>query len=302
MKERLARLLERTIGGRQRVNEERGLPCRRARSQAVDDRLGALEATLAAARYFAAFACHELRRPIALQRTIMEVAIGDPRPTVESLRHALERAIAAGEEQQRLVESLLTLSAARHGLADPGPFDLSEVVSAAVSLHADAAAPVGVRIDCSLAAAPTLGSRDLAERLVANLLDNAIRYNKEGGVVDVVVEVRDGDAYLAVTNDGHVVDPRDVQRLFEPFLRAWNGTLGRGTGLGLAIVDAVTSAHQGRVRAHARPEGGLQVEVRLPAQPRVASNPRLFRSQGLNATAAAPATVSSSQASVEGCR
>jgi signal transduction histidine kinase len=214
----------------------------------------------------AAFACHELRTPMALQRTIMEVAIQDPHPTIDSLRRALERAIAAGEEQQRLVDSLLTLAGARHGLVDPGPFDMEDVVAAAVSRQADTAERAGVRIDCSLAAAPTFGSRDLAERLVANLLDNAIRYNEDGGVVDVVVEMRQADAYLAVTNDGHVVDPGDVGRLFEPFQRASNGTGGCGTGLGLAIVEAVTSAHQGRVRAHARPSGGLQVEVRLPGQ------------------------------------
>jgi signal transduction histidine kinase len=248
--------------------------CRRpARSRSADDVLEGSEVTFTAERHFAAFACHELRRPMALQRTIMELAIGDPHPTVDSLREALQRAIAAGEEQQRLVDSLLTLTAARHRLADPGPFDLAEVAAAAVLLQADAAAHFGVRIDCFLAPAPTMGSWDLAERLVANLLDNASRYNVDSGVVDVLVETREGDAYLAVTNDGHVIDPGDVDRLFEPFERASNGTRGGGTGLGLAIVEAITSAHQGRVRAYARPEGGLQVEVRLPSRSTYRSKP-----------------------------
>jgi signal transduction histidine kinase len=100
---------------------------------------------------------------------------------------------------------------------------------------------------------------------LANLLENAIRYNEDSGVVDVVVEMRDGDAYLAITNDGCVVDPQEVDRLFDPFQRAPSGTRCRGTGLGLAIVAAITSAHRGRVRACARPAGGLHVEVRLPA-------------------------------------
>jgi signal transduction histidine kinase len=218
-------------------------------------------------RHFAAFACHELRTPMALQRTILEVAIQDPHPTVDALRRALERALAAGEAQQRLVDALLTLTTARHGLPDRGCFDLSDVVAAAVSAHADAAAHEGVRIDCSLAPAPTWGSRDLTERLVANLLDNAIRYNEEGGGVAVVVERLGGSALLGVTNDGPVVDPSEVGRLFEPFARASNGARCCGTGLGLAIVEAIASAHQGSVRAHARPEGGLHVDVRLGAQP-----------------------------------
>lgn len=238
----------------------------RFRTIKLDELLERFERTLAAERCFAAFACHELRTPLARQRTIMEVAIHDPQPTVHSLRQALEMAVAAAEVQGRLIDALRTLAAARHGLLEPRPFDLDEVVALMVSDQAATAANRGVSIRCSCAAARAFGSRDLAGRLAANLIDNAVRYNGHGGVVDVVVEQRSGHAYLSVSNSGPVVDPQDVDGLFEPFRRAADARLHDGSGLGLAIVEAITSAHGGEVRASARPQGGLRVEVRLPSQ------------------------------------
>jgi signal transduction histidine kinase len=246
-------------------------PRSRGRETKLDQLREGFESTLAAERRFAAFACHELRGPLARQHTIMEVAIQDPHPTVHSLREALEMAVVAGEEQGRLIDALRMLTAAGHGLREPRPFELDEVVALVVSDQAAAAAHRGVTVRCLCAPAPAFGSRDLAGRLATNLIDNAIRYNEHDGVVDVVVEKRDGHAYLCVSNSGPLVDPQDVDRLFQPFQRAADTRYLDGSGLGLAIVEAITSAHEGRIRARARPQGGLQVEVRLPSPCRTRS-------------------------------
>jgi signal transduction histidine kinase len=106
------------------------------------------------------------------------------------------------------------------------------------------------------------------ERLIANLLDNAMRHNVEGGKVNVQTGSRRGAAWLVVANDGPVIKPGEVERLFEPFERlgAERTAAGEGFGLGLCIVGAVAAAHDATLHTVARPEGGLSIEVRFPAR------------------------------------
>jgi signal transduction histidine kinase len=116
----------------------------------------------------------------------------------------------------------------------------------------------------------------LVERLVANLLDNAVRHNVAGGTVSVRTGCRGGSAWLLVSNDGPVIKPEEVERLFEPFERLeGERTVGRGGfGLGLCIVRAVAAAHGALVSAEARPQGGLSVEVWFPARAEMAEEGR----------------------------
>jgi signal transduction histidine kinase len=104
------------------------------------------------------------------------------------------------------------------------------------------------------------------ERLVANVLDNALRHNVPGGMVVVRTGTRAGHGWLAVSNDGPVVEPDQIERLYEPFERL--GTertqTGEGFGLGLCIVRAVATAHGASLMTEARSAGGLNVEVRFP--------------------------------------
>jgi signal transduction histidine kinase len=111
------------------------------------------------------------------------------------------------------------------------------------------------------------GDRPLLERLVANLVENGIRYNHEGGWVEVAVFPADDEVVTRVSNTGDAVAPDEVDSLFEPFRRRGAGRAKdrrHGVGLGLSIVRSVASAHRGRVTARARTEGGLEVVVRLP--------------------------------------
>ena len=218
-----------------------------------------LAAAFAAQRHFVANASHELRTPIAAQRTLLQVTLGDPDATAESLRTACEQALLLGEEQERLIGALLTLAHGQRGLERRTPVDLAELVRTAVA----ARAPHDVRVDLTLAPAVVPGDPQLLAVLAGNLVDNALRHNVAGGSVTVTVTA---DGALSIGNTGPLIRPEDVGRLFEPFARyrTERTRATAGHGLGLAIVAAVAEAHGARLTATARPRGGLDVTVRLP--------------------------------------
>ena len=115
-----------------------------------------------------------------------------------------------------------------------------------------------------------LGDLGLLERLVGNLVENAVRHNVDGGWVRVDTGTVEGRSRLQVSNSGAVLEAAEVPGLFEPFRRSGAArTARRGAGLGLSIVRAITTAHGGTVVAEARPGGGLVVTVDLPAVPLV---------------------------------
>jgi len=116
---------------------------------------------------------------------------------------------------------------------------------------------------------PLLGDRLLAERLVANLVGNAVRHNVVGGAVEISTATRDGRAVLAVANTGPPIPPESAARLFQPFARLDGRRVhhDNGHGLGLSIVRAISAAHGASVLAHARGGGGLSIEVTFPAIP-----------------------------------
>jgi len=239
-----------------------------------DQLLGRLEASFRAQRQFVAHASHELRTPLARQRTLLEVALRDQRATSASLRAACERALAAGEQQERLIAALLTLARSERGLDRFEPLDLAPIAAETLAAQHDDAAARDVVIAADLAAAPALGEPGLAERLITNLTDNAIRYNVPGGRVEISTGQRDDRAFLAVKNTGPVIPPDQLGRLFQPFQRLdpARGAGGeRGLGLGLAIVGAIAAAHGAELRAVTRAGGGLAVTIVFPPPPPGAS-------------------------------
>ena len=229
--------------------------------------LARLERSFAAQRQFVANASHELRTPLARQRTLVEVALRDPSPTVGSLQAVCERVLATGEEQERLIETLLTLARSQRGLDHCEPLDLAAVAEVAAAASEAGAQTRGLRVHSALAEAPALGDLRLAERLVANLVDNAVRHNVPGGWIEVVTGLREGRALLSVANTGPVIPPEKVDLLFQPFGRLEDRVGRDGLGLGLSIVTAIAAAHEADLRARPLPGGGLEVEVHFPRLP-----------------------------------
>ncbi|GGM76891.1 sensor histidine kinase [Dactylosporangium sucinum] len=234
--------------------------------RAVDAMMDRIMAGYEHQRRFAADASHELRTPLAVQRTLIEVGMAQPL-TEEQVRLLTAQLLQTNERNERLVEGLLVLSEADQGLAVRTPQRLDEIVSAVAAAHRTRALTAGLRLTVQLHARAVDGERVLLERLVTNLVQNAVKYNHDGGAVTVTVGA--ANPALTVTNTGPLVPPDQVDGLFEPFKRLAGDRIDHsgGAGLGLAIARSITRAHNGTITAIARDDGGLRVEVRLPHSP-----------------------------------
>ncbi len=232
----------------------------------VDELLARLEASFAAQRRFVANAAHELRTPLTVERTLIQVALSDPDADAGRLRATCEELLASGRGHEQLLDSLLTLASSEHGVESRELLDLAELASSAAELAAPAAERERLEIVTHLRPTQASGDAALLQRLLANLIDNAVRYNHPDGWVEITT-VADGDrALVSVANTGPPVPGDQVERLFEPFQRLGaERTASDGhRGLGLSIVRAIASAHGGTVTAQPRAEGGLIVTVGLP--------------------------------------
>jgi signal transduction histidine kinase len=234
-----------------------------------DTMLGRLEGAFESQRRFVANASHELRTPLAIVRTELDVTLDDPEASATDLRAMALVVRDANDRMERLIASLLALASSEAGIAHSRPADLAEVVRDA--LDAEPAFGLGgsLVLDAALAPAPVAGDLVLLERLAANLVENAVRYNAAVGWVRVRTGVTRGDAVLEVVNPGPPIAPADAEALLEPFrrLEVSRARVSGGYGLGLAVVRAVARAHGGSVAVLARREGGLEVTVALPLAP-----------------------------------
>ncbi len=228
----------------------------------LDSLLEALERAFSSQRAFSANVSHELRTPLAILRAEAEIKLADPEAT-QSERDFAQRILDSTEQGERTVDGLLALARSESGLLSRVEVDLAELTGDVVGDLAASANQVELTLD--LGEATAWGDRALLERLVANLVENAIRHNVRGGWVRVEVAQEDGEAVLRVCNSGPRLTPEEVDTFFEPFVRRQESGAGRdGLGLGLSIVRAIVQSHGGTVSARARRDGGLDVEVRLP--------------------------------------
>ena len=239
-----------------------------------DDMLERLDAAFATQRRFVANASHELRTPLTVMRTAIDVTLAKPSPTAPQLKDMAVRVRRSIDRAEAMVEALLTLAVSDQGKLSTEFSDLATWAEDAI----DAAAPEIERLDLHVVAeldpAETTGDPQLLERMISNLVDNAVRHNEPGGWIRLRTGSKDAAAYLEIANSGPFVPDDAVPSLFEPFRRLETRTGVRdGVGLGLSIARSVVTAHGATVTARSQPAGGLDISVVIPRE--LAANSQL---------------------------
>lgn len=223
-----------------------------------------LEHAFAAQRHFAAAASHELRTPLTVIRTELDVALDTPDPSREEIDEMANEIRNAINRSEKVIDGLLML--ARSGIVDlVGTADLSTVVGSVLDDAADQITDRAITLrkehegDAWIACDPIL-----IERMVRNLVDNAVIHNQEGGRIDIGVRRSLDQVFLQISNTGQVLDESSAARLGEPFYRAGQRNVP-GTGLGVAIARSIAEAHGGHLDIDLRQGGGVNAIVTLPA-------------------------------------
>ncbi len=232
----------------------------------LDDMLERRDAAFAAQRRFVANASHELRTPLTVMRTAIDVALAKPNRTTPQLEDMAVRVRRSIDRAEAMIEALLVLAISDQGRAGRELLDLSAVAEDALEMAAPGIARLGLTVRAELAPAETAGDQQLVERMVWNLVDNAVQHNQPGGWITIATGRAEDGAFLRIANSGALVPADAVATLSEPFRRL--GPKGPdGVGLGLSIARSVSAAHGAELDVRGRPEGGLAVRVTLSADP-----------------------------------
>jgi signal transduction histidine kinase len=235
-----------------------------------DDMLERLDRAFAAQRAFVANASHELRTPLTIMRTAIDVTLAKPGRTQAQLEDMAERVRRRIETAERMIDGLLTLAVSDQGAASHELADLSALADDALEMAASGIGRLGLTVLTELGPAPTEGDQKLLERMVWNLVDNAVRHNEPGGWIRVTTGVESNAArpalvFLRIANSGAPVPAESVPAILEPFRRVAGRTGSEdGVGLGLSIVRSVAAAHNAGLEVRPLADGGLEVCVTLP--------------------------------------
>jgi signal transduction histidine kinase len=230
-------------------------------AETFDAMLGRLQAAFEGRQRFIANASHELRTPLAVMRTTVDVVLGNSDCTPDDLRGMAADIRAGVDHAEHLISALLILARNERGLTVHEEVDLATVAEDVL----ETAAPGDRTVHSTLDPAVIWGDPVLAEHLIANLVDNAVRYNVSAGDIWISTRTAAGNSQLTVANTGPVISPVDVERMFQPFQRLSDRTSQDGSGLGLAIVASIAAIHGGTVTAGPRIDGGLSVTVTIPS-------------------------------------
>jgi signal transduction histidine kinase len=230
-------------------------------AETFDEMLARLQAAFEGQQRFIANASHELRTPLAVMRATVDVVLGNPDSTLGDLRAMAADIRAAVDHAEHLIGALLILARNERGLTVHEEVDLATAAEDVL----DSADVGDRRVRATLEPAVISGDPVLAQHLIANLIDNAIRYNIAAGDIWVSTRTVADRSQLTVINTGPVISPVDAGRIFQPFERLSDRTSHEGFGLGLAIVASIAAIHDGTVTARPRGDGGLSVTVTIPS-------------------------------------
>jgi signal transduction histidine kinase len=235
----------------------------------IDALLARLEASFERERRFVANASHEIRTPLALTRTALEVGLAKPDPTVDELRDVIRQALGATARSETLANDLLLLARSENLTTEPrDQFDLGELAGEIAADLAGPARDAGVELRAELRPAPMTGITGLIDRLVVNLVENAIRHNTSPGWITMTTRAAGDDATITVRNTCQTATPGPTDQLFEPFHRGpapLSGPPPAGHGLGLSIVRAIAQGHGAHLRAaYAGNPTVFEIELRFP--------------------------------------
>jgi signal transduction histidine kinase len=236
-------------------------------AETLNGMLARLENTFGSMRRFSADAAHELRTPLTALKGTLEVALRAERTGAE-YRAALDSALEEVERLVRLAEDLLLLSRSSAGPESPrARVELEGLVLDAADVGARLAKDRGVSVRVGAVAPLTvLGDAGALRRALLNLVENGVKYTPASGRVEIGVAEAGGVAVIAVEDTGPGIDPRDVERIFEPFVRldAARDRESGGSGLGLAIARSIVVAHRGTLAVERTGPGGSCFTIRLP--------------------------------------
>jgi signal transduction histidine kinase len=232
-----------------------------------DAMLARLDAAFAAQRQFTADASHELRNPLAIIRTNVDVALADPHADPDDLRHTITVVKRASDRMARLVDDLLALARRQEPTLEHEPVDLGVAVTEASDDFVVPAAARNIVLDRAIAPGVVVtGDRDALKRAVANLLDNAVRLAPAGSRIRLATGSEGDRAWIAVADEGPGIAPEDQPHVFDRFWRAdrARSRADGGTGLGLAIVRQIAQSHGGSIRLQSKVGVGSSFVIWLP--------------------------------------
>jgi heavy metal sensor kinase len=218
-------------------------------------------------RQFSTDVSHELRTPITVARGQLEVAMFTA-TTVEQYREAMADALEGIDRLSNIVRALLLLSQSESGqlVLQRGHLDFAELVRDLVDQHQIPAEAQGVRLSADLPATCTLqADRIQIERMVSNLLGNAIKYTPSGGHVNVRVTVVGEQVKFIVEDTGVGIASEHLPHIFDRFYRVPSADPEKGLGLGLSFVAWIAKAHGGKVEVESTLQQGTRFVVTLPA-------------------------------------
>lgn len=224
-----------------------------------------LEGAFLMQKSFASNAAHELKTPLAVMKTSLQVLKMDPEPSEEDYREFLCDTQESLERIIKTVEGLLSLANMEQVECDSA-VKLYPLIETAVQELAVRAEEGGVTVSVTGDKGLQVhGSPDLLYRVFFNLIENAVKYNREGGNVDVAVTAKNGSACIVVEDSGIGMEEEVLPHIFEPFFRADSSRSQRipGSGLGLAVVRLILERHGGEIQVRSRTGGGTAVTITL---------------------------------------